>query len=152
MAKGRGRPAQAKEPVLSKEEQIAKLQAEVITDHRAEETKKIEDTKCSSCGAKLGLKAEEYMHPGVKRESVECDKCDIINDVIIAYPGNGHPDTDFCTIEVIKGGYKWQQSGIKLHELSDKQVRSWYDNEMKAVEDGTSRLPFEVQVLFRLMK
>jgi len=154
MAK-RGRPAAvaAEEPVLSYDEQIAQIQAKKIADHRAEEKAEIEKkTVCGSCGTNLGVEAEHYMHPGAKRETVECPKCERLNDVIIAYPSEGNPDTDNCTIEIIPGGYKWQQMGIRASDLTDKQIKAWYDNEMKAIKDGTSTLPFELQVLFRLMK
>lgn len=151
MARGK-RSAPVIESVLSIDEQIVQLQEKKIEDHRKEEAKRIEDTECASCGSKLNLNAEEYMQPGTKRETVECSSCEILNDVIIAYPGNGKPDTDNCKIEVIKGGYKWQQSGVVLKDLSDKQVKAWYDNERKAVIDGTSKLPFEMQVIMRMMK
>jgi hypothetical protein len=161
MARGRGRPTQEKpveevnEPVLTKEEQIKKLNQEIIAEHRADEEKKIEDIVCGACGKSLNLDPNKYLDmkgKQAKREQVECPSCEIINDIIIAYPNNGKPDVDDCTIEIILGGYKWQQSGIRIHDLTDKQIKAWYDNQMKAISDGSSRLPFEIQVLYRMMK
>ena len=145
----RGRPAKT-EPKLSKEEQVAKLQAEIITDHIAEQSKRITDIVCGNCEANLELNAEDFIKEGTVRRSIECPNCEKINDVTVGFPGN--PNIEDAIIRVVPGGFVFEQRNIRPTDLTDKQIDAWMESETKKVKDGSTNLPRYIQIMLRHME
>jgi hypothetical protein len=116
--------------------------------HLEKQRERISKTKCR-CGTFLKLDPDEFIildgRKHSKRVTIECPKCKHLNDVKIFFPDD--PRLVEAKINVVRGGFKWEQDNIAIKDLNKEQIGAWINSEKEKVRNGTSRKSRDLQMI-----